>query len=889
VLLSTLLGQGPVGRSVVGDLDEEYGARARDDAGAARRWYRREAIGIALRARTIVGGERASASRARQQSSGGATMFDTIASDAREAFRVLRKQPRFLLIASLTLALGIGAVTAIFSVVNGVLLKPLPYPHAERLASIGSTAPGLGYDRFPVSPDLFLFYQRHSSVFEDMALLQRRRANLTQAGSPEVVDVSVTTHSYFPTLGVGFAHGRSYSAAEDRHDSPRVAVVSHRLWTRKYGADRALVGRAVPIDGEPTEIVGIAPAWLDGEGTPDLWLPARFDPASPPVGNFGWNGVGRLKPGVQMDQAVANLEPLVRRAMEEYITSDNYRAFLKQGAYRPTVRSMKEEIVGNVREPLWILLGTVSLVLLVACGNVANLCLIRAEARQRELAVRLALGGSRGGLVRKLLIEALVLSAIGCALGVALAAIAVPLLIQLAPASIPRLDRVRLEPIVLAVAFASAAVSAVIFGLAPAIRYTRGHVLTVLRHGGRSATDHPGRHRGRNLLVVAQTAVALVLLVGSGLLARSFSKLMDNELGFDARDVLTFRVSVPASKYPTATEAAAFEQRLVDRLAEIPTVVSAGAATELPMTTPSGTAFDFNGQPREPGLLPPIIQYQTVALGYFKTMRVALVKGRDFDSSDLREGSLTVMVNEALAAQHWPGQDPIGKQIRQANGDPKAQLPWSTVVGVVRSIRQGGLRDETRPAVYYPLNGANGGARGLSYVLRGPNASAQADAVRRTVWATDPELPIAAIQTMDEIVERSVVQFSFTMLTLAIAAGIALLLGAIGLYGVLSYAVSLRTREIGVRLALGAPASRVMRSVVANGAAIAGIGLVVGLLGAAGLSRFLRGLLYETAPLDVATFVSMPLLLFAVALIASYLPARRAASVSPMEAMREER
>ncbi|HEY7498597.1 MAG TPA: ABC transporter permease [Vicinamibacterales bacterium] len=812
-----------------------------------------------------------------------------IIQDIREAARVLRKQPRFLTIASLTLALGIGAVTAIFSVVNGVLLKPLPYPHSDRLVTIGSTAPGLGYDRFPLSPDLFLFYQRHASVFDDMTLFQRRRANLTQTGSPEVVDLAMTTHRYFTTLGVGFSLGRSYSAEEDRPEAARVVVISDRLWKRKYGSDPKILGRPIPIDGEPAEVVGVAPGWLDRPSSPDLFVPARFNPTNPPIGNFGWSAIGRLKEHVRVDQGLANLEPLVGRAMQEYITSDNYRAFLKEGGYRPTVRAMKEDIVGNVREPLWILLGTVGMVLLVACGNVANLCLIRAEARQREIAVRLALGGSRGELVRKLLVEAMVISAIGSAIGVGVAALALPILIRLAPTTIPRLDQVGLDPIVLAFAVGAAAISAVIFGLVPAVRYTRTNVLAALRHGGRSSTDGSRRHRGRNALVVAQTALALVLLVGSGLLARSFAKLMGTELGFDPHNVLTVRVGLPVPKYPKPPDLARFGQQLVDRLSAIPTVESAGAITELPMTSPSGTAFNFSGHPTEPGRLPPIVQYQTVSLGYFKTMRIALVRGRDFDSSDLRNDTRTAIINQAVADQYWPGEDPIGKQLRQANGDPKSQLPWSTVVGVVRSIRQSNLRDQLRPIVYFPLNGGDQNApRALSYAIRGPQAESQADAIRRAVWSIDPDVPVANAQTITEVVERSVVEFSFTMLTLALAAGISLVLGAVGLYGVLSYAVSLRTREIGVRLALGAPASRVMRSVVASGAAIAGLGLAIGLLGAFGLTRFLGGLLYETAPLDAVTFTGMAVLLLVVALVASYVPARKAASVSPLEAMRAD-
>jgi putative ABC transport system permease protein len=810
--------------------------------------------------------------------------------DLRDAVRTLRKQPRFLIIASLTLALGIAAVTAIFSVVNGVLFTPLPYPHASRLVNVWSTAPGVGYDQFPLSPDLFLFYRRNNAVFEDMALFQRTRANITEAGSPEVVDAVVTTHSYFPTLGAGFSRGRSYTEAEDKPDATRVVVISHRLWTRRYGGDPGLVGRTISVDGDQSEVVGIAPAWFDDTGSPDVWMPARFNPTTPPTGNFGWSAIGRLKPGVRPDQAATHLEPLVKRAMSEYIQSENYRAFLTEGKYRPLVHDMKEDIIGSVREPLWILLGTVGMVLLVACGNVANLCLVRAESRQREIAVRVALGGRRSALARRLLVEALVLSAIGTAVGVAFTAAALPMLLRLAPGTIPRLDEVHVDTSVLLFAIGAAFVSALLFGLVPAIRYTRPDMLACLRHGGRGATDHPSRHRGRHLLVIAQTAMALVLLVGSGLLARSFARLMSAEQGFAADNVLTFRVAVPERTYPKPPDVMRFTQQLVDRLAELPGIESAGATTELPVSAgTSGTAFEFDGRALEPGRLPPIVHYSTITSGYFRTLRVALLRGSEFDSSDLRDGARAIIVNKSAADQYWPGQDPLGKRIRTAGRSPADTRPWYTVKGMVANVRHEGLREAPRALFYFPLNASNDRApRAVSYAIRGPLAHTQADLVRRTVWALNPDLPVASVRTMTEIVERSELQFTFTMLTLGIAAVIALALGAIGLYGVLSYAVSLRTREIGVRIALGAPPSRVKRAVIANAAIITGIGLVVGALGAAGLTRLLGGLLYETQPLDLPTFFGMSALLFGVGLVASYLPARRAASVSPLEAMRGE-
>ena len=814
-----------------------------------------------------------------------------LSTDLRDAARSLRKQPRFLVVAALTLALGIGAVTSIFSVVNGVLFTPLPYPHGERLVNIWSTAPGLGYNQFAISPDLFLFFKRHNQVFEDMALSQGRRVNLTESGAPEVVDSRVTTESYFATLGAGFVHGRAFTADEDSDKGPRVAVVSRRLWARRYGSDAGLVGRTIRVDGEPTTVVGIAPAWMDRAGSPDLWLPARFNQANPPTGNFGWNAIGRLKPGVQPDQAERHLDPLVQRAMREYIQSANYRAFLTDGKYRPLVHSMKQDIIGDVREPLWILLGTVGMVLLIACGNVTNLSLVRAEARQREIAVRIALGSTRAALVRKLLAEAAILSTVGTALGVALSAVAVPMLLRFAPDTIPRVEEVSVNGTVLLFAIGAAVLSAVLCGLAPAVRYSRPDVIAALRHGGRGATDHPSRYRGRNLLVIAQTAMALVLLIGSGLLARSFMRLMSSDQGFVPGNVLTFRVAVPQTTYPKAPEVARFTQRLVDRLAELPGVEAAGATTELPVVGgTSGTAFEIEGRPVAAGQLPPIIHMLTVTPGTFRTLKIALLRGADFDTSDLREDVRTIMINKAAADQYWPGQDAIGKRLRGTGRDDKGQpLPWYVVKGVVASVRHEGLRQAPRPLLYFPLNaGRTDPPRAFSYLLRGPNVHVQADAVRQAVWSINPDLPVASIQTMDEAIQQSMTQFSFTMLTLGIAAAIALVLGAVGLYGVLSYAVSLRTREIGVRIALGAAPARVKWGVMVNAATITLIGLVIGALGAAAVTRFLGGLLYETRPLDVTTFLGMSGVLFVVGLFAAYLPARKAASVSPIEAMRTE-
>jgi predicted permease len=879
-VLARLLDRGPGGWHALAELDEEFADRARGDRRSARRWYRREAWSMALNARSISGYPQPAVSQR------GDSMFRRLFTEVRLSVRSLVKQPRFTLVATLTLALGIGAVTAIFSVVKGVLLEPLPYPNGNRLVNVWSMAPGLGYDQFPLSPDLFKHYRAHNTVFEDMALYQARRSSLGLFEGPEVVDSSVTTYGYFSTLGITLPLGRSYTADEDTPKGPRVVVMSHRLWQRSYGSDRGILGRVVKIDGETAEVVGVAPAWLDTPDSPDLWMPAKFPPEEYPAGTFGWEAVARLKPGVTTDQAAADLEPLVKQAMAT-IRSANYKAFLTDGRYQPRVHLLKDDIIGNVERPLWILLGTVGIVLLIACANVANLCLVRADARQREIGMRLALGANRATVVRTLMTEALVLGALGAAGGLLLAYLGLPALLRLAPASIPRLEGVRIDVVVLAVAAAAGVLAALVFGLVPALRYSRPSTLGALRQGGRSMTDQPGRHRGRSILVAVQTAMAMILLVGSGLLARSFVRMMNVDPGFDPNGLITARVTLPEATYPEIPSVARAQRQLVEGLSQLPGVTSAGATSDLPIgDSSSGTAFDVEGRPVEPGRLPPIVQFQFVTPGYFSTIRATMLQGRDLDWRD----TTNVVVNRTTASQLWPNQDPIGRRLRRTASENARGTPaWHTVIGVVGDIRQDGLRQPAPGQLYFPAGSEfDGPVRSMTYVIRGTATTANADTIRRTVRSLDPSLPVASIRTVRDIVRQSVVEFSFTMFALAIAAGVALILGTIGLYSVLSYAVSLQTREIGLRLALGAPPARVMRAIVSRGAVICGVGLVVGSVGAFGVTRLLQGLLFETTPLDPLTFAATALALVVVTLLASYVPARRAASISPMESMRAD-
>ncbi len=882
-LLALRLSGTEVGRTVLGDFHEEFAERVVSDPRAARRWFRREALSVLCRRSAV-----AERTFTRQLPPPGDAFMSRLFTDLRNAARSLAHQPRFTVIASLTLALGIGGATAIFSVANGILLQPLPYPDGDRVVNVWSHAPKIGYNQFPLSPDLYFLYERDNQVFEHMALLQRGRANLTGSGSPDVVDTIETTHTYFSTLGIAPVQGRVFTAAEDAPGGPNVVVLSHRAWRDRFGADTAIVGRTIQMDGAATEVIGVLPAAIDGSGTPDFFLPARHDRAAPIQGSFGWNAIARLRPGVTPEAATTNLVPLVVR-LTESITVPPYRAFLLDNGYAPLVHRMKDDVIGDSRQPLLILLGTVGILLLIACANVANLFLVRAEGRQLEIAIRVAMGAARWTLVRSMLAEALLIATLGAVLGVAAVAAGLPALLRLAPPTVPRLHLVTVDVTVLAFAAALAVVSACLFGLLPALKYTRPRSLAALRLGVRGGDD-PARQRARHGLVVLQTAMALVLLVGSGLLVRSFNRLLATDPGIQADGVMTFRVALPASQYPDGAPVRAFSDRLLARLNETAGVASAGAATVLPIANAApGTAHVFEDRQLDAAALPPIVHYKLVAGDYFGSMGIPLLRGRLFHSGDLAEDVYTAVVNQAIVDQYFPGGDGLGKRVRMGgqSGPDGQPAPWITIVGVVGNERQDGLRLPIRPLIYYARPGvAPVGLRTLDYVVKGRAGEVSADVLRRAVWDVDAGLPVASVRSMQEILDASVVEFTFTMATIGIAAALALVLGAVGLYGVLSYAVLMRTREIGVRMALGAQPSLVMRSVVGQGAVLASIGLVIGIAAAAALTRVMDDLLFETAALDPLTFIAMSAALLAVALLAAYLPARRAAHVSPMESMR---
>jgi predicted permease len=816
-------------------------------------------------------------------------MTTRLFADLRLAVRSLAKAPRFTVVAVFTLALGIGANTAIFSVVNGVLLRPLPYAAADRLVNVWSTAPGLGYDEFPLSPDVYFAYDRESVALEAMALYQRMSGNVTEDGEPERVAGAIATHSLFSTLGVAPLLGRVYTAEEDLPGAPELVVLSHALWQRRYGGDPDIVGKTLRVDGRAREIVGVMPEGFGFPGGSEFWVPLALDPENANPGTFGYSAIGRLVPDATPEAAQAGLVPILERFREGLPSSPDgsmYAAFLEAGRYAPIVNSMKHDLVGDLEQPLWILLGTVGFVLLIACANVANLVLMRAEVRRRETAVRVAIGATRGSIVRHSLAESAVVAGAGAALGFLVAWVGVPLVLRQAPPEIPRLAEVGVDGAVLAFTAALAVLSTALFGAPPALRFTRPDVLGALKQGGRGST---GSERGtaRRLLVIAQTSLALVLLVGSGLLVRSFREILSSDMGFDSADRLTFGVYLPEARYSEPADVADFHARLSERLSAIPGVRSVGVGSVLPLTgAVSGTAHSIEDQPTEPGQLPPMIHYAYVGPGYLETIGARLREGRTLVAADHLDGTGAVVVSATVADQFWP-EGPLGRRLRQA-GDT---INWFTVVGVVVPVVQESVREEPRPMVYYPMlapDGRLGDIRGASYVVEATSPLALAPTVREAVWELDPDLPVADMTTMDEIVSASVMELSFTMFTLGMAALLALVLGAVGLYGVLSYSVAQRTQEIGVRMALGAQASQVLGMVVREGARTQLVGLFIGLVGAAALTRVLQGLLFGVEALDPLTFVATSAVLLGVGLLAAYLPARRAARLDPVASMRAE-
>jgi putative ABC transport system permease protein len=814
----------------------------------------------------------------------------------RLAARALRRAPAFTAAAVLTLALGIGATAAIFSVVNGVLLRPLPYAQPERLVGVWFAFPGLGVPQASMSDGTYFLYRRENRVFEDMGASAEGAVNLTTDQAAERVSAAWVTASLLPTLRVPPLHGRLITADEDHPGRPRVALIGEGMWRRRFGADPRVLGRTIRIDGVSHEIVGVLPGSFHYPSpATELWLPLALDPAHAGVGGFNYNTVARLKPGVTAAAAGADLARLLRRISELYPEVGpglSTSAMLEKGRTRAYAHPLRDDVVGDVGRVLWVILGTVGFVLLVACANVANLFLVRAEARQRELALRTAIGGGRGEVVRQLLGEGVVLAAVGGAVGLALAFAGLRLLVRLG-GGVPRIHEVGMDGATLAVTAGVTLLVALLCSLLPIVRYAARDLSPLLREGGRASTQGRERQRARQLLVVAQVALALVLLAASGLMARSFWTLRTTRAGFEPSHALTFRMSLPEASYADDGAVARFYEQAAARVAALPGVRAVGAVTKVPLLSEGDnhSVVWVEGVHDREGALPPVDLLASATSDYFRAAGIPVVAGRTFAplAGDRR---VTEVVVSASFARHWfgdaTGRAALGRRLRRS-----PQGGWYTIVGVVGDVRDAALEKPPEEMIYFPVVGHPGQweytPRTMSLVVRtAGEPTAVAAAAQREVRALDAGLPVFNLRTLAEIVRGSMARTSFTMLLLGTASAVALLLGVVGIYGVVAYAVSLRTREIGVRIALGARPGDVSRMVTRQGTVLAVIGVAAGLAGAAALTRFLTALLHGVSPTDPLTLGGAALTLLASALVASWLPARRAARVDPTTALRAD-
>ncbi len=797
--------------------------------------------------------------------------------DLRYGLRVLAKSPGFAAAAVAALALGIGANTAIFSVVDAVLIRPLAYREPERLLVVWETFKARKQVRNVVSPANFLEWQAQNTVFEDIAALTDFRLNLTGAGEPEELQAQIATANLFTVLGVNAARGRTFLPEEGLPNAANVVVLSHELWERRFGADPAVIGKSLNLGAEAHTVIGVMPRGFRFLNKAELWVPHRLDRSRnyrQMAGRY-LASVARLKPGVSLEQARAEMETIARRLEQDY------PEFNKGWSVNPV--PLEEQIEGEMQRPLAVLLVAVGLVLLIACANVANLLLARAASRQREIAIRTSLGAERWRVVRQLLTESLVLAALGGAAGLLVARWGVDGLVAVAPKNLPRLDEIGIDIRVLAFTMLLCILTAVVFGLGPAVLAVRANPQESLKEGGRSVLGGLRSRRLSSAFVMAEVALSLLLLIGAGLLIRSFQRLTAVNPGFQTENLLTARVTLPGSQYQPAQRVAFFRQA-VERIATLPGVRSASAVSWLPFGgMRSATGFIIEGRPKPAPGERPVTDVRTVLPNYFRTMGIPLLRGRDFTERDTAEAPRPFVINQALAQKYWQNEDPIGKRIAVHMGD----AVLGEIVGIVADIKDQTLDGQILPTVFYPHSHLT--YSGMTLVVRATgDVSGLARSVTGVVRSLDPNQPVADIRTMNEVLAASVSRQRFNMLLLVVFAGLAAILAAVGIYGVMSYAVAQRTHEIGVRIAIGAQRGDVLRLVLRQGLMLAAGGAALGLAGAVALTHLMEALLYGVKPTDPWTFATVTALLMAVALFAAYLPALRATRVDPMEALRYE-
>jgi predicted permease len=817
----------------------------------------------------------------------------------RQVFRRLGRAPLFTVITLVTLAAGVGANTVIFSVLEGVLLKPLPYPHPERLIGVWHTAPGVGITDLNMSPSIYMIDREQNTTFQDIGAYDADSLSVTGAGEPEQVRGLDVTDGTLPLLGVKPVLGRLFTREDDSPGSPDTVLLSYGYWHKKFGAASSVIGRSITVDGKPREIVGVLPQgfhFLDFEDA-SLVIPFKWDRNNIKLGNFSYEALARLKPGVTMSQASADVARMLPIANRTFPAPEGFSVKLFEKAQiAPNLRPLKQDVVGDVGKVLWVLMGSIGMVLLIACANVANLLLVRVEGRRQELAIRAALGAGWGRIAAELLFESIVLGVLGSLLGLALAYGALRVLVAMAPTGLPRIHEIGIDLSVLLFTLVIALFSSLLFGAIPVFKYAGAHLNTGLREGGRALSQSRQQHRARNILVVVQVALALVLLIGSGLMIRTFRALMHTPPGFVEPDaVQTFRFYIPETEIPDSQgeQVVRMEQNILNKLGALPGVSSVSFSSAIPMDGHNSNDPIF-AQDRgyAEGELPPLRRFKFVSPGFLAAIGTPLVAGRDITWTDTYQKIPVALVSENLAREYWHDpQNALGKRIRVGNNDD-----WREIVGVVANVYDNGVDTPAPTSVYWPVmmdhfeGQKENLRRGIAFVIRSPRAGSEAflNEVRQTAWSVDPNVPLANVHTLGYFYTRSMARTSFTLVTLGVAGGMALLLGIVGIYGVIAYSVSQRTREIGIRMALGAQRQTLTGMFVRQGLMLTGIGVACGLVAAFASMRLMSSLLFKVSVVDPITYGAMTLGVVVVAYLACYLPSRRAATVDPVEALRAE-
>ena len=807
----------------------------------------------------------------------------TLWQDLRYAVRMLLKKPGLTFIAVLTLALGIGAVSSIFSVVNAVLLRPLPYPEAEQLVRVGGINLKTGKGPGTLSPPDFYDWQARNNVFESMAVYDGWSPSLTRQGEPERITAARVSANFFNVLRVSPQLGRAFLPQEEQRGNHLAVILSHKLWQRRFGADREIIGKTITLNGESYAVVAVMPPDFEmprfsgiGFEEPELWAPF-----APDLSQWGRSGrsvdaaIGRLKPGVGLQQAQAEMLSIGQALQQQYPES-NINASIG-------VVSLHEQLVGNVRRPLLIFLVAVSLVLLIVCANVANLQLARSMARKKEMAVRTALGASRLRIIRQLLTESILLSVVGAGFGLLLSLWATDFLVALGSDSIPHPGKIGIDARVLGFTLLLTVLTGILFGLAPALHASKTDLNQALKEGGGKGTGGSTRSRLRSLLVVSEIALSLLLLVGAGLLIKSFLRLQDVSPGFNPRNVLTMYVFLPGAKYGEDQQQSAFFDESLQRIQALPGVEAVGVTSNLPISgNYDRVGLYVEDRPVASREDVPDIERYMINNDYFKAMDVPLHEGRSFGTQDIAESLPVALINETAARRYWPNESAIGKRIRT---DPES--PWRTIIGVAGDVRHYNLETDVSMQLYLPYKQVP--TQMMTFVVRTKdNPSGQAAAVRNQIWAVDKDQPVYNVKTMQQLVTESVAQRRFTMLLLGLFAVIAMFLSMVGIYGVMSYTVSQRIQEIGIRVALGAQGRDVLKLILGHGMMLALMGVGLGLGGAIVTTRIISSLLYGVTATDPLTFASVAIALTGAAFIACYIPARRATRVDPMVALRYE-